>query len=126
MSNPVCSCSSGACVQGCPSTAVQWGAWAAAGMAAADPGLLQRLVRQGYGALSPHQGLSVLASAVSTRPGLPVVAASPFDFAVFLAGAMCGDCMPCVPWHVLVDAVLSTVAGVTRLKACMACTGSQQ
>ena len=73
-------------LQGSPSTAVQWGAWAAVGMAAADGALVQRLVRQGYGALSPQQGLAVLAHAVSSRAQLPVLAASPFDFATFLAG----------------------------------------
>ena len=76
-------------VQGCSSTAVQWGAWAAVGMAAADQVLLQRLVKQGYGALSPLQGLAVLASAVSARTPLPVVAASPFNFSTFLAGERC-------------------------------------
>ena len=73
-------------LQGSPSAAVQWGAWAAVGMAAADGALVQRLVRQGYGALSPRQGLAVLAHAVSSRAQPPVSAASPFNFATFLAG----------------------------------------
>ena len=34
-------------MQGLPTTSIQWGAWAGAGMAAADPGLAGRLRKAG-------------------------------------------------------------------------------
>ena len=79
-----CSSLTLACMQGCATTSIQWGAWAGAGMAAADAALLQRLVRQGYGAVTPVQGLGVLAGVL--RKSSAVVAASPFDWSTFLAG----------------------------------------
>ncbi len=48
---------------------VQWGAWAEAGMAAGKSGLLSRLARQGYGALTPAAGLAVLRSALQGVQG---------------------------------------------------------
>ena len=63
-------------------------------MAAADAALLQRLVRQGYGCVTPLRGLAVLASAMGGKAS--VTAASPFDFGAFLAGArQLMDCCMC-------------------------------
>ncbi len=58
---------------GQPSSAVQWGAWGGAGMAARVPGFLQRAARRGLGVLRPAAGLAVLEQALAAagrpRPG---------------------------------------------------------
>ncbi len=81
--------------QGKETGAIQWGAWASAGMAASSPTLLARLVRQGYGAVPPATGLAMITAVLqSTRPPLDEAAlmASPFDWATLLKGAhVCGS-----------------------------------
>ena len=47
-------------VQGLPVTSVQWGAWAGAGMAAADAALSAKLQRAGLKLVTPLKGLSAL------------------------------------------------------------------
>ena len=58
---------------GQPGSAVQWGAWGGAGMAARVPGFLQRVARRGLGVLRPAAGLAVLEQALAAagrpRPG---------------------------------------------------------
>lgn len=78
-------------LQGQPVVAVQWGVWSGAGMAASEPGLMHRLARRGYGALSPAAGLAALGSALAgaTTGGLKaaVTMAAPFLWPKFLQGA---------------------------------------
>nr|BAU61515.1 actin related protein2 [Parachlorella kessleri] len=75
--------------QGMNGTAVQWGAWAV-GMAANDL-VARRAERSGIGVLQPLVGLDALRAAMSSlqQPGtLPeVLAAVPFNWAVFVKGA---------------------------------------
>jgi hypothetical protein len=82
-------------LQGRPVQSVQWGAWAEAGMAAGQSGLLSRLARQGYGALAPAAGLAVLRSALQGVQGVAaeavrssgsVVMAAVFRWDRFLSG----------------------------------------
>ena len=47
-------------VQGLPVTSMQWGAWAGAGMAAADATLSAKLQRAGLKLVTPLKGLSAL------------------------------------------------------------------
>lgn len=47
-------------MQGLVGSATGWGPWAAGGMAAKDPALLQRLKRAGLEALAPQDGLRAL------------------------------------------------------------------
>ena len=68
---------------GSPGTSIQWGAWAGAGMAAAEPTLLRRLEQQGYGAVQPAHGLAALQAMLAPAPA-PVSMASPFDWSRFL------------------------------------------
>jgi hypothetical protein len=66
---------------------VQLGAWAGAGMAAAQPQLLARLAHQGYLAIQPTAGLAALQTMLgggSSSTGAVQVAA-PFDWRRFLA-----------------------------------------
>lgn len=79
---------------------VQWGAWAEAGMAAEQSGLLLRLARQGYGALTPAAGLAVLRSALqgvrgvaaeAVRSSGSVLMAAVFQWDRFLSGECRGD-----------------------------------
>ena len=77
--------------RGQPSHSLQWGAWAGAGMAAAEPQLLQKLTRQGYGAVDPAAGLGQLHSLLLAGgpgiPGLPAaLVAAPFNWPRFLGG----------------------------------------
>lgn len=70
------------------SGSVQWGAWAGAGMAAAEPLLLLKLQRQGYGAVQPTAGLAALHQLMrcSTSGTVPAIAmAAPYDWPRFLA-----------------------------------------
>lgn len=69
---------------------VQWGAWAEAGMAASQAGLLSKLDRQGYGALQPTAGLAVLHSALQ---GVIGVAAG------MLQGRAAGVARMAAPFH---------------------------
>ena len=82
-------------LQGRPVQSVQWGAWAEAGMAAGQSGLLARLARQGYGALAPAAGLAVLRSALQGVQGVvdwtvrgsgSVLMAAVFHWERFLSG----------------------------------------
>ena len=75
-------------LQGCSCVSIQWGAWAVAGMAAADAALLARLARQGYGAVQPAAGLRALAQVISGSFGCSVseFVASPFMWSTFLKG----------------------------------------
>jgi hypothetical protein len=63
-------------LQGRPAQSVQWGAWAEAGMAAGQAGLLARLARQGYGALAPAAGLAALRAALQGVQGAAAEAGS--------------------------------------------------
>lgn len=82
--------------QGQPVRSVQWGAWAEAGMAAGQAGLLARLARQGYGALRPTVGLAVLQSVlqgiqntvVEAAAGSRALMAAPFHWDRFLTGKL--------------------------------------
>ena len=87
-------------LQGRPVQSVQWGAWAEAGMAAGQSGLLARLTRQGYGALLPAAGLAVLRSALQGVQGVAaeavrgfgsVLMAAVFHWHRFLSGECRGD-----------------------------------
>jgi acyl transferase domain-containing protein/NADPH:quinone reductase-like Zn-dependent oxidoreductase/acyl carrier protein len=69
---------------------VQWGAWAGAGMAAADASTAARVARSGMALLQPAQGLAALeaaissiSSAVSAAPS--ALAAAPFVWDKFLS-----------------------------------------
>jgi len=66
---------------GQPGSAVQWGAWGGAGMAARVPGFLQRAARRGLGVLRPAAGLAVLEQALAAagrpRPGRALPALPP-------------------------------------------------
>lgn len=84
-------------VQGVPVTAVQWGVWAGAGMAASEGGLVARLARRGYTALPPEVGLAALSTALEailaaggTRVSCGIRGAvgmsASFDWPKFLAG----------------------------------------
>lgn len=81
-------------MQGERCTSIQWGVWAGAGMAASEAGLLQRLRQQGFLALPPAAGLSVLARLVAAfeGPATPF-AASLFEWPAFIRGAV--GCMIC-------------------------------
>ena len=67
---------------------IQWGAWAGAGMAAANAALLDKLQRQGYGAVQPTSGLLALQSILCQGhvADLSVVMVSPFQWGTFLTG----------------------------------------
>lgn len=72
--------------QGCSGSSLQWGAWAGAGMAAAEPQLLQKLQRQGYAAVQPAAGLAALhAMLLGRETSAAVTMAAPFDWSRFLA-----------------------------------------
>ena len=63
--------------------AAQWGAWAGAGMAAADPGTRARAARLGVGELEPEDGLRALAAMAYASPTTTSVARfAPHAFAV--------------------------------------------
>jgi hypothetical protein len=72
-------------LQGGRCVSLQWGAWAGAGMAAADASLLSKLSRQGYGAIQPASGLSALRAAVAAI-GVSNVVVSSFVWPTFLKG----------------------------------------
>ena len=112
------------CAQGCAWSSLQWGAWSSVGMAAASPPLLARLQRQvtspfhvtyaivlwqnhtfecvlsvlscpqGYGAVSPIAGLTLLHAVLASNLPSGVVAINPFDWVLFLRGAL-----PCLKQH---------------------------
>ena len=70
---------------------IQWGAWASVGMAASNHQLLARLWRQGYGAVAPQAGLSLLQATLGRLSSLQgmaatVLTASPFQWDAFLTG----------------------------------------
>ena len=71
--------------QGCSGASVQWGAWAGAGMAAAEPQLLQKLQRQGYSAVQPAAGLAALHALLLGSEVAAVTMAAPYEWARFLA-----------------------------------------
>ena len=48
--------------QGLPTSSMQWGAWAGAGMASQAPALASNLALRGIGLLLPQEGLSALRS----------------------------------------------------------------
>lgn len=76
--------------QGQAGRSVQWGAWAGAGMAAAEPQLLAALLRQGYAAVKPAAGLELLHALLdssSSSSGTAVLMAAPFDWERFLSSA---------------------------------------
>ena len=72
--------------QGMPSTTVNWGAWAGAGMAAHAG--LERMERMGFGAIAPSQGVNalggIIASVGATLP--PQLVASVFFWQRFRSG----------------------------------------
>ncbi|WP_144081816.1 type I polyketide synthase, partial [Micromonospora wenchangensis] len=68
---------------GLPATAVAWGPWAGAGMAAAD-GLDQRLARDGVRPMDPARAVEVLARLV--RAGTPTTVVTDLDQERFAAG----------------------------------------
>ncbi|KAI8473970.1 MAG: hypothetical protein J3K34DRAFT_383389, partial [Monoraphidium minutum] len=82
---------------GAPAVSMQWGAWAGAGMAAADPQTAARAARLGVALLRPQQALAALEGAVAmhsgARPGsgaalpraAPALAAVPIRWRTFLA-----------------------------------------
>lgn len=75
-------------LQGRSGSSVQWGAWAGAGMAAAEPTLLQKLLRQGYAAVQPAAGLAALRGLLHrSEVAAAVVMAAPFDWGRFLSSA---------------------------------------
>lgn len=86
-------------LQGRPVQSVQWGAWAEAGMAAGQSGLLSRLARQGYGALMPAAGLAVLRSALQGVQG-----EMPWQLAQ-LAAQLCSSRLSsaCAAWALLLS-----------------------
>ena len=86
---------------GAPALSIQWGAWAGAGMAAADPQTAARAARLGVGLLQPHAALAALEGALAAagcgaaggrlapcgglpRPALAALAAAPIRWATFL------------------------------------------
>jgi hypothetical protein len=73
--------------RGCAGVSLQWGPWTGAGMAAAQPQLLARLQRQGYGALTPPEGLTALQTVLGCTPTTQAAAvtAARFDWSRFLA-----------------------------------------
>lgn len=75
-----------ASIQGMQAIAIQWGAWAAAGMASSS--VVKRLRRIGQGVLMPQTGLSALASLMRSgvadwQIGAPVVAVNPFEWRTY-------------------------------------------
>jgi len=73
--------------QGRPVTAVQWGPWAGAGMAAGSAGARARLQRLGLGMLTAQQGLATLESVLAgSGAGTAVQAAVAADWPRLLAG----------------------------------------
>jgi NADPH:quinone reductase-like Zn-dependent oxidoreductase len=64
---------------GIPVQAVQWGAWAGAGMAASDTNMASRLHRQGLSLLEPSVGLATMAALLNfwRQPMTPVTAVLP-------------------------------------------------
>jgi acyl transferase domain-containing protein/acyl carrier protein len=77
--------------QGLPALSINWGAWAEIG-AAADRGLTQKLAAQGFGALSPEQGL--LAMQRLLESGLVQAAVLPIDWKRFLGWCAQGAIPP--------------------------------
>ena len=69
---------SGGSQQGLPSAAVQWGAWAGAGMGVANRSTEQRLKRFGMSMISASSGLGMLAALLADAAPPSVVAAVPF------------------------------------------------
>lgn len=72
-------------------TAVQWGAWASAGMA--SDAVKRRLVRLGQGVLHPATGLAALAAVLRCRTsmasglcGTSIVTVNPFSWHTYLSG----------------------------------------
>ena len=63
---------------GRPSTSVQWGAWAGAGMAAQDRSTALRVQRMGMAMIAPADGLAALRHLASAERAPPVVAGVPF------------------------------------------------
>jgi NADPH:quinone reductase-like Zn-dependent oxidoreductase/3-oxoacyl-(acyl-carrier-protein) synthase len=70
---------------------VQWGAWAGAGMAAADASTAARVARSGMALLQPAQGLAALSDALcmlaNSSISRPAVAAIPFRWGTFFKSA---------------------------------------
>ena len=80
--------SSYACLQGRAGvSSVQWGGWAGGGMANADSSTAGRLARMGMPLIDPYQGLSALASILSSTKStsFSCVAAVPFVWPTFLS-----------------------------------------
>ncbi len=68
--------------QGMPATTIEWGAWAEIGMAS-RLSTTQRSAVPGVGALSPDKGMELMEEAIES--GVPVLAALPVDWGLFLA-----------------------------------------
>lgn len=68
------------------SSAVQWGPWAAAGMASKQKNLLQKLEKLGFGTVTPVEGLRCLTYLVSSvgRQMEPCIAACPLAWSILL------------------------------------------
>lgn len=54
-------------LQGVPGLAVNWGAWAGAGMAAAAG--IERMARLGFGAIQPRTGMAAMAALLRCLQG---------------------------------------------------------
>ena len=87
--NAVLDAAAGAAQQrGLDAAAVQWGAWAGAGMAAEDASTALRLERMGMGLITVPQGLAALEAALGSAASRPaVLAAVPFRWAQFATAA---------------------------------------
>ena len=70
---------------GLGAVSAQWGAWAGAGMAAGEPGLLARLRRAGHGALEPATALGALERLMES-PQQPAIAIAAVDWAALVRG----------------------------------------
>ena len=75
---------------GLPVTAVQWGPWADAGMAAQGPAASARLQRLGFGMLSAQSGLSALQRVMAGHSCGPVQVAASLDWPALLRARPAG------------------------------------
>lgn len=74
----------------CAGSSVQWGAWAALGMASANAALLARIERSGMGVINPARGLAALQAILSGSSSsrfAPSIIASPFSWGSLLQQA---------------------------------------
>jgi hypothetical protein len=69
---------------GLPVSSIQWGAWAGAGMAAADASTAARVERLGMSLIDPLRGLAALSTALANNTPA-VLTAVPFKWPTFIA-----------------------------------------